>query len=224
MRVHVETRGSGRPVVFTHGIGATRHTFDSVAADLSADHTVITWDLPGHGDSEVFADRAAYERDRVLEDLDDIVAGCHESPILAGHSLGGYLTLAWAVSRPGRAAALAIMATGPGFRDAEKRQAWNDRSERNAHRFGVAPQAAEMNLQHDASVIEGLADIDLPVALLVGDADNAQLIGGMQYLEAKLAHATLDVVAGGDHAMHEGEHAATVAAAIRGLDTRIEAT
>jgi hypothetical protein len=38
--------------------------------------------------------------------------------------------------------------TGPGFRDPEKREQWNERSRRNAHRFGVPVQAAELNLQH----------------------------------------------------------------------------
>ncbi len=218
MRVHVERRGHGPPMVFTHGIGVTRHTFDGLASRLQDAYTTITWDLPAHGDSPELADAADYDRDRVLGDIDDVVAAeADGDPILVGHSLGGYLTLAWAITRPGRARALVVMATGPGFRDPEKRQAWNDRSRRNAHRFGVAPEAAEMNLQHDGVVIENLAELTLPVLLIVGDQDNEQLIGGMQYLAAKLPNATLHVLAGGDHAMHEASHADEVASLTRGF-------
>ncbi len=218
MRVHVERRGHGPPMVFTHGIGVTRRTFDGLASRLQDAYTTITWDLPAHGDSPELETAADYDRDRVLCDIDDIVAADGgAAPILVGHSLGGYLTLAWAVTRPRRARALVVMATGPGFRDPEKRQAWNDRSRRNAHRFGVVPEAAEMNLQHDGVVIENLSQLALPVLLIVGDQDNEQLIGGMQYLAAKLPNTTLHVLAGGDHSMHEASHADEVASLIRGF-------
>jgi pimeloyl-ACP methyl ester carboxylesterase len=220
MRVHVERTGTGPVVVCTHGIGATRHTFDRLVAALSATTTVTTWDLPGHGDSEVPADRSAYDRDRVLEDLDAVVAMAPAPPILLGHSLGGYLSLAWAATRPGRAAGLCILATGPGFRDPSKREAWNAMSIRNAHRFGVPDQVAEMNLQHDAVVIEALEALTLPVELVVGADDRPQLIGGMEYLAARLPNARLTVVEGGGHDLHEGSGADDVAAAVRRLISR----
>jgi pimeloyl-ACP methyl ester carboxylesterase len=220
MRVHVERTGTGPEVVCTHGIGATRHTFDRLVAGLSATTTVTTWDLPGHGDSEVPADRNAYDRDRVLEDLDAVVATASAPPILLGHSLGGYLSLAWATTRPGRTVGLCILATGPGFRDPSKREAWNAMSRRNAHRFGVPDQVTEMNLQHDAVVIEGLNALALPVELVVGAEDRAQLIGGMEYLAAKLPDARLTVVEGGGHDLHEGAGAEVVADAVRRLVSR----
>ena len=221
MRVHVERTGTGPTVVCTHGISADHHTFDRLVELLSPDHSVVTWDLPGHGDSEVSADPADYDRDRVLRDLDDVVATTSGPLIALGHSLGGYLTLAWAATRPGRASGLCILATGPGFRDAEKRESWNAMSRRNAHRFGVSEPVAEMNLQHDAVVIEGIADLTMPVELLIGADDQPQLVGGMQYLAAKLPEAHLTVVDGGDHSMHESDGAEFIAAAVRRLSAQI---
>lgn len=215
MRVHVESVGSGPTVVCTHGIGASRHTFDALIEELRDSFTVITWDLPGHGQSQSFEEAAAYDRDRVLEDIDDIVSGLDEPPIMLGHSLGGYLTLAWAATRRIPVAGYVILATGPGFRNAEKRDGWNAMSRRNAHRFGVEPQVAEMNLQQDSVVMENLAEITDRFELLVGDEDNPQLQGGMSYLAKKLPDAHLTVVSGGDHLMHEAVGAPATANAVR---------
>jgi pimeloyl-ACP methyl ester carboxylesterase len=209
-------------VVCTHGIGATHHTFDRLVELLAPTHTVITWDLPGHGASEIPTEASSYDRDRVLEDLDAVVATAGDAPIMVGHSLGGYLSLAWAATRPGRAAGLCILATGPGFRDPTKREAWNAMSRRNAHRFGVPEPVAEMNLQHDAVVIEHLASLELPVELVVGAEDRPQLIGGMEYLAARLPDAHLTLVDDGGHDLHEGAGAQVVAAAVRRLSTRID--
>lgn len=217
MRVHVERSGSGPAVLCTHGIGSDRHTFDRLVELLADDHHMITWDLPGHGASETPTDVAAYDRDLVLMDIEEIVATIDGPLTMLGHSLGGYLSLAWAIARPGRATGLCILATGPGFRDPEKREAWNEMSRRNAHRFGVPEQVTEMNLQNDAVVIEGLSELTMPVELLVGADDRPQLIGGMQYLEAKLSDARLAVVNGGGHTMHEDDGAEAVADALRRL-------
>lgn len=205
-------------MVCTHGIGATHRTFDRLAGALSSSATVITWDLPGHGTSEVPSNASDYDRDRVLEDLDEVVSTAGPPIVLLGHSLGGYLSLAWAATRTRPSiAGLCILATGPGFRDPSKREAWNAMSRRNAHRFGVPEPVAEMNLQHDAVVIESLDSLTMPVELVVGSEDRPQLIGGMEYLAAKLPHARLTVVEGGGHDLHEGAGAEVTAEAVRRL-------
>ena len=106
------------------------------------------------------------------------------------------------------------MATGPGFRDAEKRDAWNARSERNAHRFGVATRAARLNLQHDGLVMEKLAEIDHPTLVLAGGADLEQYAHSGAYLERKMPNARFVSVEGGKHSMHEDTHAAEIAVLI----------
>ena len=87
-------------------------------------------------------DPAQYTRDAALADLDDVLATIDGPAVLVGHSLGGYLALAHAATRPGATAGIVVLNTGPGFRDPEKREGWNERSRRNAHRFGV-PHAGD---------------------------------------------------------------------------------
>jgi len=218
MRVHAEVRGSGPPIVFTHGIGSSSKTWNGLVERLSDRYTTVVWDLLGHEKSPVPDEPSAYTRDRVLDDLTDVIAFADDTcgpsapkPVLVGHSLGGYLTLAHGATRPGASRALVVFATGPGFRDPEKREAWNERSRRNAHRFGVPTQAAEMNLQEDSVVMESLAEMSVPTLVMSGSEDRPEYAGSGQYLERKMPDARFLGIDGGDHFMHEEAHAQLIA-------------
>jgi pimeloyl-ACP methyl ester carboxylesterase len=214
MRIHVERQGQGRPIVFLHGMGSSSKTWTAQLAALEDRFQLVAWDLLGHGQSPVPKEPELYSRDGALEDLDEIIATLSEAPVLVGHSLGGYLALAYAATRPGAIRGLVVMATGPGFRDAEKREAWNARSERNAHRFGVELQVAGLNLQHDGLVMERLAEIDVPTLALAGSADAAPYSRSAVYLERKMPNARFVEIAGGEHLIHEDSHAAEIAQCI----------
>ena len=214
VRLHVRQSGQGDvALVFVHGLGASGATFDNCVAALSPRFRCITVDLLGHGASPVPDDPAEYTRDGALADLDDVIASVGGPVVLVGHSLGGYLSLAHAATRPGVARAVVVLNTGPGFRDPEKREAWNERSRRNAHRFGVPPQAAELNLQHDSVVMDRLADIAVPTLVLAGGLDRPEYTSSGEYLERKMPDARVEVIDGGEHNMQE-THAAEVSAAI----------
>ncbi len=223
MRLAHSVTGSGPAVVFIHGIGSSAETWRSVAEQLAGSHTTVRFDLLGHGDSPILDDPAEYSRDRALEDLDELLAMLDGSAVLVGHSLGGYLALAHAATRPGVARGVIVLNTGPGFRDPEKREAWNDRSRRNAHRFGVPEQAAELNLQEDSIVMERLADMETPTLVLAGTADRPEYTGAGEYMARKMPNARFSAVEGGEHAMHEQSHADEVASIIAefvsGLDS-----
>jgi pimeloyl-ACP methyl ester carboxylesterase len=197
--------------VFLHGMGTSAATWTRCMDLLEDRFTVVAPDLLGHGDSPVPDDPAEYTRDRTLLDVDDIVADLAEAPVLVGHSLGGYLALAYAATRPDAASGVVVLNTGPGYRDDAKREEWNARSRRNAHRFGVPEQVTTMNLQEDSVVMDRLAEITTPTLVLAGSDDRAEYTGAGQYLERKMPHARLMVVNGGGHSMHEDTHAAEVA-------------
>lgn len=210
-RVHVVTSGHGQPLVFLHGIGATSATWAPCMSRLEDGYQVVAFDLLGHGSSPAPDDRAEYTRDRALDDLDDVLATLAAPAVLVGHSLGGYLALAHAATRPGVARGVVVLNTGPGFRDPEKRAEWNARSRRNAHRFGVAPQVTELNLQEDGVVMERLAEMDVPTLVLAGTEDRPEYEGAGQYLARKMPNCRYVPIVGGSHAMHEDTHTEEVA-------------
>lgn len=214
MRLHVQRTGEGSPtLVFIHGMGGNLHTWDGVVAELSPRHATIAVDLLGHGESPVPEDEAMYTRDATLVDLDDILATVDGPAVLVGHSLGGYLSLAHVATRPGKVAGIVVLNTGPGFRDAEKREGWNAMSRRNAHRFGVPVQAANLNLQEDSVVMDRLAEMDTPTLFLAGTLDRPDYTNSGQYLAKKMPHCVFQPLEGGEHNMQES-HPAEVAAAI----------
>ena len=142
--------------------------------------------------------------------------------MLVGHSLGGYLALAYVATRPDASRGIVVLNTGPGYRDDAKREEWNARSRRNAHRFGVPEQVTTMNLQEDSVVMDRLAEIPTPTLVLAGGDDRAEYTGAGQYLERKMPHARLVVVGGGGHSMHEDTHADEVADLVAAFVDRLE--
>ena len=219
MRLHQVRAGQGTPsIVFVHGLGSSSATWTECMTLLQERFLVVAVDLLGHGASPVPDDPAEYTRDRALDDLDELLAALEAETgsraVIVGHSLGGYLALAHAATRPGAALGIVVLNTGPGFRDPEKREGWNAMSRRNAHRFGVPLQVAELNLQHDSVVMDRLADMTTPTLVLAGSLDRPDYTNSGQYLERKMPHARLQVIDGGEHSMHEHSHAAEVADAV----------
>ncbi len=214
-RVHTVSAGAGSPpILFIHGMGASSATWAECMKLLAPRHRVVALDLLGHGQSPVPDDPAEYTRDRALGDIDDVLAELGEPAVLVGHSLGGYLAMAHAATRPGVARGIVVLNTGPGFRDPEKREAWNARSRRNAERFGVPVQAENLNQQADSVVMDRLAEMTVPTLVLAGSADRPEYTASGEVMARKMLHCRLAVVEGGEHNMHETSHAAEVAAHI----------
>jgi pimeloyl-ACP methyl ester carboxylesterase len=213
VRLHVEHHGSGEPLVLTHGGGSTGETWREQVAALATRHSVTVWDLPGHGRSERPDDPGQYTRDALLGHLGALVAAAGGGgPVaLVGHSLGGYLSLALAIVRPELVRAIVAVATGPGFRDEESRRQWNEGIVTWGSGLGLPAHVAAVAAQPDALVIDRLAEISVPVLVVVGSRDR-RFHAATEYFERKLGARVL-VVDGAGHHVHE-THAAEVNAAI----------
>jgi pimeloyl-ACP methyl ester carboxylesterase len=92
-----DSGGEGKPVELVHGLGLGQRSWDRVAPRLNAEGLrVVTYDLRGHGRSDVAGD---YSPSAFDEDLAAVLDGLGlEKPILVGHSLGATIALDYAAS------------------------------------------------------------------------------------------------------------------------------
>ena len=84
-----------RGLVFVHGGGAHAHWWTHVAAAFAAQFRVVAVDLSGHGDSD---HRDVYDLEQWT---DEVVAAAEDGgiagrPVVVGHSMGGFVTIATA--------------------------------------------------------------------------------------------------------------------------------
>ncbi len=212
--LHTTRTGAGPTVLFVHGLDSDADVW-TPTIDLLPDHTCVAVDLPGHGQSPTSHDPADYERDAVLARLDELITDLEPPVVLVGHSLGGYLGMAHALTRPGAIAAMVLVATGPGFRDPEARERWNARVSDSTDDYKVPAIAASIAFHADSMVIDRITELTLPLALVIGDGDKAYL-GANDYMEKKLPHARRTTVEGARHYVMRS-HPAAVADAVRSL-------
>ena len=223
VRIQYEVRGQGPVVLLSHGYSATAQMWRGQHDALSRDHTLVTWDMRGHGGSDTPDDPAAYSAEATIDDMAAILdAVGAPRAVIGGLSLGGYMSLLFHATYPQRTRALLILDTGPGFRKDEAREGWNAQARRTAERFeqdgmarvaalkashtggthrsaqGLALAARGMLTQRDARVMESLPGIGVPALVLVG-ADDAPFLQSADVMAAKIAGAQKVVIPGAGH-------------------------
>lgn len=90
-----------RGLVFVHGGAAHAHWWTHVAARFAGDLRVVAIDLSGHGDS---GHRDGYEFEQWTHEVVAVAedAGIAGPPVVVGHSMGGFITIATAALHPDR--------------------------------------------------------------------------------------------------------------------------
>jgi len=207
-------------VLLTHGYTGSSRDWAKLVPALAEKHTAIAWDLRGHGKSAAPDDPAYYSVESSLDDMIALLdrAGAARA-VLIGHSLGGYLSLAFQLAHPERVAGLVLVDTGPGYRKDDARKGWNDMVEKRARALerkpetlGLAHAARGILAQRDGRVIESLPSIAVPTLVLVGEKDDA-FLSGSKYMAEKIPGAELAIIPGAGHSPQD-THAAEVLRAL----------
>jgi pimeloyl-ACP methyl ester carboxylesterase len=88
-------RPGRRGLVFVHGGGAHAHWWTHLAATFADEFRVLAIDLSGHGDSD---HRPAYALEQWTEEIVAVAdaGGIAGRPVVVGHSMGGFVTIATA--------------------------------------------------------------------------------------------------------------------------------
>ncbi len=224
VNLYYEVHGQGPALLLTHGYSATSQMWRGQIEALSKRHTLILWDMRGHGESDYPEDPAAYSEPATVADMAallDVVGA--KTAVVGGLSLGGYMSLAFHRAHPERVRALLIIDTGPGYRNDEAREGWNRTSLKTAERYeteglgrlaagsvemrtsrhrsadGLAKAARGMLTQRDAGVISSLPTIAVPAIVVVG-ADDTPFLAASDYMAAKIPGARKVVIPDAGHA------------------------
>ena len=94
-QINFEMNGEGTPIVLLHGFLESLNVWGDFAHSLSRQFKTISIDLPGHGDSGI------PQGDLTVEEMASAVMEVLKRTntdrcIMVGHSMGGYVTLAFA--------------------------------------------------------------------------------------------------------------------------------
>lgn len=97
VKLAVQERGAGKPLILIHGLGASSYTWRKIAPALAKTHRVIAIDLKGFGQSDKPLDArySIFDQARLIEDY--ITRNNLRGAMIIGHSYGGGVALAVAL-------------------------------------------------------------------------------------------------------------------------------
>jgi pimeloyl-ACP methyl ester carboxylesterase len=222
VKINYIDEGSGAPVVLVHGFASSLHgnwrAPGIVDAITAAGRRVIALDCRGHGRSGKPHDPAAYEGNRMGDDVIALMdhLGIDKADLI-GYSMGGYISSRLLAAYPDRFNSVVLAGIGDavlaGWRR-ERTQAIaaamsGERVEGEqaevAKGFRAFAQASGNDLEALAAMqragrgavdVEKLKSTSVPVMVLVGDKDS--LVGTGERLAAAIPGAT-HVTVPGDH-------------------------
>ena len=220
--------GSGIPLVLVHGFPLDGTTWNEVAALMAPGIRVIMPDLRGYGQSPVTD--GVYSMGLLAHDLVGLLDHLNLGKVvLAGHSMGGYVCLAFAQAFPERLAGLALVTTQASADAPERRDGRLKLADEVEQRGSIAVVDASLSryspnpdvlertkpimLQADPRAVAGslrgmaermdmsefLSEVTVPTLVIAGEAD--ELIPAQKSVEmiASLPNGRLVVVPGGGH-------------------------
>jgi len=98
-KIFYSVQGSGNALVLLHGFLESSSIWNDLSKELVENHKLITLDLPGHGRSETLGD--VHSMELMASVVHSLVEELNLQEIgLLGHSMGGYVALAFAEAYP----------------------------------------------------------------------------------------------------------------------------
>lgn len=117
--VNFKIYGKGNPLVFLHGYLESMEIYRDFLPFFSNDYKTICIDLPGHGKSTVNFNMATME-DMAFAVKEVLVCNKVEKCVLVGHSMGGYVALAFAELYPEMLDGIVLLHSHPNADTLEK--------------------------------------------------------------------------------------------------------
>ena len=241
--------GSGIPLILLHGFPLDRTTWNDVAVLLAPGIRVIMPDLRGYGQSPVTG--GVYSMGLLAHDLIGLLDHLNLGKVvLAGHSMGGYVSLAFAQAFPERLAGLALVTTQSAADPPERRDGRLKLADEVEKRGSIAVVEASLaryspnsdvlertkavmlkadplavagslrGMAERADMTEFLSEVKVPTLVIAGEKDELIPAQKSEEMVSALPHGRLVLVPGGGH-MVMWETPQIVAQALSALVQRI---
>ncbi len=165
MRLAYNDQGAGKAIALIHGFCENKDLWRDFETNLSADYRVLSIDLPGHGDSgSGTRDLSIEEMARKVKELLEAIQV--RECVMIGHSLGGYVTLAFAEKYPENLLGFGLFHS-TAFADTEEKKRNRDRTIEFIEKHGmdafadsfVAPLFYPKNRERLSAEIDQLKDV-----------------------------------------------------------------
>jgi len=102
--------GKGKPIIFIHGIGSRKYSWNNVIKELKDEFQCILYDLRGHGGSVV--DETNFTLEELVKDLEKLRSHLNINKThIVGHSLGGMIGPSYARKYQDKVLSLTLLST-----------------------------------------------------------------------------------------------------------------
>jgi pimeloyl-ACP methyl ester carboxylesterase len=143
-KVQYRVLGNGKPVVLIHGFAEDGSVWDALIPVLSSSYKIIIPDLPGSGASDEYRLENIPPSIEFLADCINMITKAevvktaeNNEPIIIGHSMGGYIGLAYAAKYPSRCKGL-VLVHSTAYADSPERIELRKKSMNFVEKHGVA--------------------------------------------------------------------------------------
>ncbi len=168
--LHYSSYGSGQTIVLIHGFCENSTCFNEQVFLLKGHYNIICIDLPGHGQS---AEQSSFSIEDVAGQVNRVLDVCGvEQCVMIGHSMGGYVTLAYAKKYANRLKGFGLLHSTANADSAERKA-------KRGQAIGV------INEKGATFYVEQF------IPPLFADGTNSELIAARQQANAKITSATL---------------------------------
>ena len=196
VQIYYEVHGEGPVILLSHGYSSTSAMWKGQIEALSAKHKLVIWDMRGHGDSDYPTTRPPIAKRPPSPTWPPCwTRSARTRPSSAACRWAATCRWPSTACHPERVRALLIIDTGPGYRNDEAREGWNQNAIKRAERLereglpnlanasaevrlvrhrsadGLAKAARGMLTQRDAGVMNSLSSVAVPSLVVVGADD-----------------------------------------------------
>jgi 3-oxoadipate enol-lactonase len=120
IKLAYERRGQGKPLLLVHGYPLDHSIWNQIVPLLETDFDMILPDLRGFGHSD--SSQKRFSMTDIAADLAALMDHLEiEKAAIVGHSMGGYVALAFARAHPGRLLGLGLVSSQPYADSPEKK-------------------------------------------------------------------------------------------------------